>query len=163
MQRGRKSPHDVPLSLAAMARPEPPSELWKNERQEWVTIVNRMPADWFPEETFPLLANLCRHICFARNLADRINLTLEVSGDPAALTARLQRDTPGLEGKDLALAVEAWLKTEERFCRMHLDQTKQIKVLSMSLRLTLHSRIDVKAAGVAARTDEGPRSQLWDS
>jgi hypothetical protein len=163
MQRGRKSPNDMPLSLAAMARPEPPTELWKNERQEWVTIVNRMPVDWFPEETFPLLANLCRHICFARNLADRINLILEISGDPVALTARLLRDDPSLEGEKLASAAEAWLKAEERLCRMHLDQTRQIKMLSVSLRLTTQSRYDMKAAGVAARVDEGPRSQLWDS
>jgi hypothetical protein len=147
-----------------MERPEPPTELRADEKAEWETIVNRMPTDWFPAETFPVLANLCRHICFARNLATRINRIHEISADPKALIAKLLEETPGLDGKSLADALEGWLDREERFLRMHLEQTRQIKMLSGSLRLTLQTRIDVKAAGVAARVaDEQPRSQLWDS
>jgi hypothetical protein len=163
MQRGRKSPHDLPLSLAALERPLPPLDLRADEKLEWEIIVHRLPADWFVAEMFPLLANLCRHICFARNLAIRINRIHEISGDPVALVARLIKDDPGLEGKALAKALEEWLDREERFCRMHLDQTKQIKMLSVSLRLTKQSRYDPITARNAARGDESPRAQLWDS
>jgi hypothetical protein len=35
---------------------------------EWRTIVNRMPADWFPAETLPMLVQYCKHIVRARRL-----------------------------------------------------------------------------------------------
>ncbi len=163
MQRGRKSPHDLPLSLAMLDRPRPPLDLRPDERQEWETIVDRLPADWFVAEMFPLLANLCRHICFARNLAERINKIHDIAADPEALVARLLRDDPNLDGKSLAWAVKEWLDREERFSRMHLDQTKQIKMLSVSLRLTKQSRYDPKTAGIAGREEDSPRAQLWDA
>jgi hypothetical protein len=47
-------------------QPEPLEELSAEERTEWVKFTGRMPADWFPPETWPMLAQLCRHICQAR-------------------------------------------------------------------------------------------------
>lgn len=47
-------------------QPEPPEELSAEERAEWVKFTGRMPIDWFPPETWPMLAQLCRHICQAR-------------------------------------------------------------------------------------------------
>jgi hypothetical protein len=41
-------------------------ELSAEERTEWRKFTNRMPADWFPPETWPMLAQLCRHICQSR-------------------------------------------------------------------------------------------------
>src|SRR5580765_1230029 len=47
-------------------QPEPPEELNAEERLEWCKFTNRMPPDWFPSETWPMLAQLCRHICQGR-------------------------------------------------------------------------------------------------
>jgi hypothetical protein len=46
--------------------PGPPEELGPDEAIEWRLLVGRMPVDWFPPETWPLLIQLCRHICQAR-------------------------------------------------------------------------------------------------
>jgi len=45
---------------------EPLDELSAEERTEWAKFTRRMPPDWFPPETWPMLAQLCRHICQAR-------------------------------------------------------------------------------------------------
>ena len=47
-------------------QPEPLPELSEEERTEWRNFANRMPIDWFPPETWPMLAQLCRHICQSR-------------------------------------------------------------------------------------------------
>jgi hypothetical protein len=54
--------------------PAPPQELTEEERACWISIVNRMPRDYFAPPTWPMLINLCRHIrqsrWFARQLQD---------------------------------------------------------------------------------------------
>jgi hypothetical protein len=47
-------------------QPEPLEELSAEERAEWRKFTSRMPPDWFPPETWPMLAQLCRHICQSR-------------------------------------------------------------------------------------------------
>jgi hypothetical protein len=47
-------------------QPEPLEELNEEERVEWRKFTSRMPIDWFPPETWPMLAQLCSHICQAR-------------------------------------------------------------------------------------------------
>jgi hypothetical protein len=55
----------VPPTIPGI-QPEPLEELSGEERAEWYKFTNRMPADWFPPETWPMLAQLCRHIAQAR-------------------------------------------------------------------------------------------------
>lgn len=60
-------PEDVQVDpLIPGTQPEPLEELSAEERVEWHKFTNRMPADWFPPETWPMLAQLCRHICQSR-------------------------------------------------------------------------------------------------
>jgi hypothetical protein len=60
-------PTDVGLkSLVPGTTPEPLEELSAEERAEWRKFTQRMPIDWFPPETHPMLAQLCRHICQSR-------------------------------------------------------------------------------------------------
>jgi hypothetical protein len=40
---------------------------------EWLAVVNRLPADWFQPETFPMLAQYCRHVVSARRVAQLID------------------------------------------------------------------------------------------
>jgi hypothetical protein len=55
--------------LEAVQRPDAPYDLTDEQSAEWWAIVNRMPADWFPRETHPLLSQLCRLIVRARRIA----------------------------------------------------------------------------------------------
>jgi hypothetical protein len=50
-------------------RPEPPDELTAEEAVEWSVVVNRLPADWFPDESHQLLVQYCRHVVRARDIA----------------------------------------------------------------------------------------------
>lgn len=58
-----------PSGIESVSRPVAPDELTDEQAGEWLAIVNRMPADWFPRETHPMLAQYCRHVVRARRLA----------------------------------------------------------------------------------------------
>lgn len=66
--------------IEAVRRPDPPRELTDEMAHEWRTIVNRLPADWFPAETHGMLAQYCTHIVRARRVRDALN-RLEASED----------------------------------------------------------------------------------
>lgn len=75
-QRGRKSAASLsvigPGGVETIRRPEPPAELDDEQSQEWMSVVNRLPADWFPRETHGLLTQYCRHIVAARRVSQLI-------------------------------------------------------------------------------------------
>ena len=55
--------------IDAVERPLPPADLTIEQKREWVEVVNRLPADWFPRETWALLSQYCRHVVAARHVA----------------------------------------------------------------------------------------------
>ena len=59
-------------SVASVQRPDAPYDLTDEQADEWRAIVNRLPADWFPRETWPLLAQYCRHAVAARRVAQMV-------------------------------------------------------------------------------------------
>jgi hypothetical protein len=59
--------------IEAVRRPDPPRELTDEMAHEWRTIVNRLPADWFPAETWPMLIQYCTHIVRSRRLRSLIS------------------------------------------------------------------------------------------
>lgn len=70
--------------ISAIERPLPPAELTAEQKREWVDVVNRLPADWFPRETWALLAQYCRHVVAARHVAqllERVESLDEVEVD----------------------------------------------------------------------------------
>jgi hypothetical protein len=77
--RGPQAKHTQGLTviggggIEAVRRPDPPRELTDEMAHEWRTIVNRLPADWFPAETWPMLTQFCTHIVRARRLRDALN------------------------------------------------------------------------------------------
>jgi hypothetical protein len=74
--RGRKSSAELmapPLSIEAHERPDAPYDLDDVQAEEWRAVVNRLPADWFPRETWPLLAQYCRHVVAARHVAKLVH------------------------------------------------------------------------------------------
>jgi hypothetical protein len=70
--RGRKPASELQIvdnsSVLAIPRAEPPQELSADEAIEWRAYTNRMPADYFGREHYPLLVQLCRHIVSCRHL-----------------------------------------------------------------------------------------------
>jgi hypothetical protein len=73
-KRGRKSAAELstprPQSLEAYARQQLPPELVGEEAEEFVRIVNVMPAGWFEPASVPLLVQYCRHTVQARRIAE---------------------------------------------------------------------------------------------
>lgn len=53
-------------------RPEAPNNLAPQEKEIWKLTVQTLPADWFPPETHPQLAQYCRHIAAADELSQQI-------------------------------------------------------------------------------------------
>lgn len=73
--RGRKSRAELEVvqpTHEVIPRPRPPQDLTPEQADEWRRIVNRLPADWFPDETFPVLAQYCRHTIASRRVAQLI-------------------------------------------------------------------------------------------
>lgn len=75
-QRGRKGAAQLTVvtaeNIVQIGRPEPPEDLTPEQAAVWSEVVNRLPADWFPAETWPLLAQYCRHVMAARAIASMI-------------------------------------------------------------------------------------------
>lgn len=73
-QRGRKTALTVvqESDVSAVDRPEPPGELTPEQRIEWISVVNSLPAEWFPDETHGVLAQYCRHMVAGRHISQMI-------------------------------------------------------------------------------------------
>jgi hypothetical protein len=75
-QRGRKTAESLALidnsAVLAIPRAQPPAELTDEESEVWRDFTNRMPADYFGREHYPMLAQLCRHTVSARHVAQLV-------------------------------------------------------------------------------------------
>lgn len=113
MKRGPKSSADLAVVRSiADARPQPPDELNAAQADAWRAIVNRLPADWFPRETLPILAAHVRHLTTHKLLSDAIDLYepdwLAVEGGVerlGKLTAMRDRETRGMVATARALRI----------------------------------------------------------
>src|SRR4051794_12946794 len=126
-------------ALVPGIQPEPPEELGPDERTEWYRFTRRMPQDWFPPETFPLLAQLCRHICQSRWFGEA-----------------LQEVRAGL----LDHTDDEAMERIERLIRCHDREGRAITSLMIKLRLTSQQRIDEDKTARKAR-DEIPDDKPW--
>lgn len=62
-KRGRTSAAELvtaPVKLGE--RPEPPLSLNARAEDEWRRVVDRMPSDWFGDETLSMLQAYCEHV-----------------------------------------------------------------------------------------------------
>jgi hypothetical protein len=100
-------------------QPEPLEELSAEERAEWRAFTRRMPIDWFPPETWPMLAQLCRHICQSRWVGQclqevRAGSLQDVNDEALERIERLQR-LHDREGRAMtALMVRLRLTSQQR-------------------------------------------------
>lgn len=102
-----------------MHRPEPPVELSDEQATEWRQVVNRLPAEWFPRETWGLLAQYCRHVVAARRVAQLIS---------------------NLEAGDGDLNVVEY----DRLLKMQEREGRALSSLATRMRLSQHSTYDKK-------------------
>jgi len=63
-KRGRQSASDMEAAALVCLgdRPEPPMCLNDRGQEEWRRVVNRMPSNWFTDETRSILQAYCEHI-----------------------------------------------------------------------------------------------------
>jgi hypothetical protein len=132
--RGRKSAASLSVisssGIETIERPRPPVDLNQEQANEWVSIVNRMPAEWFPRETHGMLAQLCRHLVSARRVADMI----------AALESELSNEAE--EGKSRAEVILSATKAFDRLLKMQEREGRAISSLSTKMRLSQQSTYD---------------------
>ena len=91
-QRGRKGVTQIEASGAptVISRRDAPLDLTPDASDEWRAIVDVMPADWFSRETWPLLAQYCRHAVTSRRIGQLIEAEMAaVEIDLQKLRARL--------------------------------------------------------------------------
>lgn len=69
------------VGIEEIRRPQPPSELSDEQKQEWLAVVNRLPADWFPRETHGMLVQYCRHTIAAKRVAQLIERIEQADAD----------------------------------------------------------------------------------
>ena len=133
-QRGRKSIAELSVvSQMPGERPVAPKELTKEEAEEWRAIVARMPANWFPRESWPILVALCRHIVEARFLSGKIGAIADTDDN---------------------------IRVRRTLLTMRDKENKGICNCSTKLRLTTQSRLQPVSA---ARQADGVKSKKpWE-
>jgi len=102
------------MGITAVNRPEPPDYLTDEQATVWRSVVNRLPADWFPGETHALLAQFCRHVTSARHIAGLI--------------------------EKLAQSDEFSLVLFDRLLRMQERESRAISSLATRMRITNQAR-----------------------
>lgn len=137
--RGRKSTASLSVIKSIPKRPDPPGGLTKAQATEWRAIVGRLPVDWFPRETHPLLVEHVRHIEIAETIAKEINAF----------------DTTDL-------ATPEGLKRYDRLLRIADRESRAIAALATKLRLTQQSKYSAKSAATAAGS-AGDGRRPWET
>jgi hypothetical protein len=117
-------------------RPPAPAELTPEQAATWRETVERMPSGWFPSETFPLLAQFCRHISEANFIAKRL----------AAMRADNEE-----EGGPSIQCYGPLLALQDR-------ETSAIARIATKLRLTPQSRFTPTRAETTLRREGGVAS-----
>ena len=128
----------VPPSIPGI-QPEPLAELNEEERREWRKFTARLPADWFPPESWPVLAQLCRHICLARWFGQFLQEVRAGILDPN-------------DGDQLDRV--------ERLIRMHDREGKAMVALMVKLRLTSQQRIQDDGVARRARAEAASQPEM---
>ena len=120
-------------------QPEPPQELNPDEAKEWRRFWAVSPPDWFPRETWPLLVQLCRHVCTARWLGESLQEVRAGLLDPK-------------DPKQIA-----HLNT---ISVMHEREGRAMTALMEKLRLTTQQRI-ARADAAPRQAEQAPEMAPW--
>lgn len=127
-QRGRKSSSKLTvLPGGEDKRPPAPKELSEREAEIWDAVIATKPADWFDDDTYPLLKDYCRHIVRQDKLSRLIN-----------------EYSPDGDSEKAIGALDQLLKMSER-------ETRLIATLATKMRLSQQSKYGARGAESAAR------------
>ena len=74
MKRGRKSEGDLTVVPLTDARIQPPENLTEEQKAEWASVVDSLPADYFRPGDAPLLAAFCVASVLHKRAAQDIEL-----------------------------------------------------------------------------------------
>ena len=135
-QRGRKGVTQIEASGAptVISRPDAPLDLTPDASDEWRAIVDVMPADWFSRETWPLLAQYCRHAVTSRHIGQLIEAEMA--------------------------AVEIDLQKLNKLTKMQAQETSSLKAMAAAMRLAQQSTWNAKSGDTAKSKRTVKR--LWD-
>ena len=135
-QRGRKGVTQIEASGAptVISRPDAPLDLTPDASDEWRAIVDVMPADWFSRETWPLLAQYCRHAVTSRRIGQLIEAEMA--------------------------AVEIDLQKLNKLTKMQAQETSSLKAMAAAMRLAQQSTWNAKSGDTAKSKRTVKR--LWD-
>jgi phage terminase small subunit len=138
-QRGPISIENLSSPVITARRPDPPDHLDEADAEEWRAIVGRMPADWFPRETRPILTELCQLTVIAR----MFNEDVKAHRERCRASARIDKEML-------------------RLLSMRSKLAYLIASLSHKLRLTNIKRFHVDTAGRRARMAPNEATRPWD-
>ena len=135
-QRGRKGVTQIEASGAptVISRRDAPLDLTPDASDEWRAIVDVMPADWFSRETWPLLAQYCRHAVTSRRIGQLIEAEMA--------------------------AVEIDLQKLNTLTTMQAQETSSLKAMAAAMRLAQQSTWNAKSGDTAKSKRTVKR--LWD-
>ena len=125
--------------VALGARPEPPYSLNDRATDEWRRVVNRMPSDWFTDETLSLLQAYCEHVAEGEAIQLMIERVRNTVMDDDDAGYKRYRDL--LRDKEL--------------------QTRAALSCATKMRMTQQSSYTDKASGTAKRN--AATSKPWNS
>ena len=141
-------PSSAALSLVPpvqMSRIAAPDGLLDEELALWQAVVDSKPADWFGEDSAPLLVEYVR----AKVMCDLLDLQVK-----AALNGGADYEVEHLVAKD-GLHLKALLNMRDK-------ESKRLLSIGTKLRLTQQSRYTPKAAATAA-AKVGSQARPWAS
>lgn len=132
--RGRTSAAELSVisggGVETIRRPEAPIDLTEGEAEVWRGVVNRLPADWFPTETLPMLSQYCRHAIAARRVGGMIEqLDKEI-------TAEITKGTSASE------AVLGTAKMLDRLLKMQERESRCLSSLATKMRISQQTTYD---------------------
>jgi len=140
LKRGRNSSADLAtVTPLSGRRPAAPDSLTAEQRAVWEDTVTRLPADWFPRETHPLLSEYCKAVTRAAFVGQEVD-----------------RFTP------------EWLKADggvERLGKLTATLDKQVRAitaLARALRITNQSRLRPETAARKAGTGSCDGPPPWE-
>jgi hypothetical protein len=140
MKRGRKSASELSVVTGIQsARPAAPDDLTQEQAEVWRSVVTRLPANWFPRETFDVLAAYCRHVATHR-----------------FLTAEIDRTEPDW------LKAEGGIERLGKLTAMRDRETKAMIAAARSLRITKSSQTRAEGAARGAASNPQGHPKPWD-
>lgn len=139
VKRGRKSADELAtITPLTGTRPDAPYDLTDDQAEEWRAIVDRMPADWFPRETWGVLSAYCRHVVTARRISALVD----------AFKPEWLKDDDGL-------------KRFDRLAALRERETKALLACARSLRIAKSSQLKAETAYRRAQ-EPGVGPRPWD-